>query len=128
MKGQLYKSSNKKRNGVENSDFNKLIIVNATAGLDFPDDYPDKAWINNGSNAVQMEDWIRIITDKDTKWDMAKQMEAHPSSVYSTTQIVFTQWKLLIVVGILVICEMKRCFKCEKMERYYLARGRMEEH
>ena len=56
MEDQLYKSSNKKRNGVENSDFNKLIIVNATAGLDFPDDYPDKAWINNGSNAVQTKD------------------------------------------------------------------------
>ena len=46
--------------------------MNGTAGLDFPDDYPDKAWINNGSNAVQTEDWIRIITDKDTKWDMAE--------------------------------------------------------
>ena len=57
-------------------------------------------------------------------------MEIHPSSVYSTIQIVFTQWILLIVVGILVNCEMKRCFKCEKIvkERYYLARGRMEEH
>ena len=90
MKGQLYKSSNKKRNGVEDSYFNKLIIVDATAGLDFPDDYPDKAWINNGSNAMQVEDWIRIITDKDIKWNMAEADGVHPSSVYYTTQIIFT--------------------------------------
>ena len=130
MESQLYKISNKKWNKVEDSDFNKLITVNTTAGLDFPDDYPDKAWINNGSNAMQTEDWIRIITDKDTKWDMAEADGIHPSSIYSTTQIVFTQWMLLIVVGILMICEIKRCVKCEKIvrERYYLARGRIEEH
>ena len=106
----------------------KRLIISANAeGLDFPQDYPDKAWISNGSDAMQSEDWALVLEDRENR-ESESLPERATMNKYSITTIIFIQWLLIITVGALLSCEIKRQCNCITVlrSRYYIARQDIE--
>ena len=112
LNNSLYRVSKNNWDPVHQNVVKDLILISKAEGIGFPDDYPDKAWISNGSESMQTEDWIEILRDTVRKSEDDEVERYTPMAKYPTSSIIIVQWILIVMVFILTVCEISR--KCKE--------------